>query len=307
MPSLLVVGCAPEMRPAAPTTSTLPATLTCTPAPTARPTSGSAPTVTRAPLVGPTLRPEVGATEIETVTFTIVYDNNSYDRALQTAWGFACLVETEEATVLFDTGGDGPTLLSNMARLGVDLQTIDVVVLSHIHGDHVSGLAGLLDEGVRPVVYVPATFPASFKTGVRGRTDLVEVEEPLEILPGVCTTGEVGSSIIEQALVVETGDGVVVVTGCAHPGVVEMVRRAREVVEGEVALVMGGFHLGEADGRQVEGIIADFRRLGVQRVAPCHCTGDRARQMFADAFGTDFMPAGVGWVITVDSGVRSLP
>jgi 7,8-dihydropterin-6-yl-methyl-4-(beta-D-ribofuranosyl)aminobenzene 5'-phosphate synthase len=305
--SLMVVGCAPEMESATSTTSTLPATLTCTPVPTARPTSAPAPTATRASLLGPTLTPEVGPTEIETVTFTIVYDNNSYNRALRTAWGFACLVETEGATVLFDTGGDGPTLLSNMARLGVDLQAIDVVVLSHIHGDHVNGLAGLLDEGVRPVVYVPAAFPASFKTGVRARTDLVEVEEPLEILPGVYTTGEVGSGIIEQALVVETGEGLVVVTGCAHPGVVEMVRRAREVVEGEVALVMGGFHLGGADGRQIEGIIADFRRLGVQRVAPCHCTGDWARQMFADAFGTDFMPAGVGWVIAVDSGVRNLP
>jgi 7,8-dihydropterin-6-yl-methyl-4-(beta-D-ribofuranosyl)aminobenzene 5'-phosphate synthase len=129
----------------------------------------------------------------------------------------------------------------------------------------------------------------------------------LEILPGVYTTGEVGSGIVEQALAVETGDDLVVVTGCAHPGVVEMVHRAREVVEGEVALVMGGFHLGGADGRQIEGIIADFRRLGVQRVAPCHCTGDRARQIFADAFGTDFIPAGVGCVITVGPGMRSLP
>jgi 7,8-dihydropterin-6-yl-methyl-4-(beta-D-ribofuranosyl)aminobenzene 5'-phosphate synthase len=305
--SLLVVGCAPEVEPAVSTTLMLPATLTSTPAPMALPTSGPAPTATRATMLVPTRTPEVGVTEVETVTFTIVYDNNSYDRALRAAWGFACLVETGEATVLFDTGGDGPTLLGNMARLGVDLQGIDAVVLSHVHGDHVDGLAGLLDAGVRPVVYVPATFPASFKTGVRARTDLVEVEQPLEILPGVYTTGEVGSGIIEQALVVETGEGLVVVTGCAHPGVVEMVRRAREVVEGEVALVMGGFHLGGADGRQIEGIIADFRRLGVQRVAPCHCTGDRARQMFADAFGTDFIPAGVGWMITVGPGVRGLP
>jgi 7,8-dihydropterin-6-yl-methyl-4-(beta-D-ribofuranosyl)aminobenzene 5'-phosphate synthase len=156
-------------------------------------------------------------------------------------------------------------------------------------------------------VYVPATFPASFKTSVRARTDLVEVEEPLEILPGIYTTGEVGSDIVEQALAVETGDGLVVVTGCAHPGVVEMVRRAREVVEAEVALVMGGFHLRGAEERQIDGIIADFRRLGVQRVAPCHCTGGRARQMFAGAFGTCFTPAGVGWTIAVGPGAKTLP
>ena len=236
------------------------------------------------------------------MTFTIVYDNNEYDPALQTAWGFACWIETGEATVLFDTGGDAPTLLGNMAKLGLNPQAIDVVVLSHIHGDHVGGLAGLLDTGARPTVYAPAAFPASFKDGVCTRTDLVEVTGPMGILPGLHTTGELGSSIVEEALVVETGVGLVVVTGCAHPGVVELVRRAKESVAGEVALVMGGFHLRDASQGQIERIIADLRGLGAQRVAPCHCTGDLARRMFADAFGADFIPAGVGRVITIGSG-----
>ena len=240
--------------------------------------------------------------------FTVVYDNNVYDAALRTAWGFACWVETPEGAVLFDTGGDGPTLLGNLARMGLDPQVIDAVVLSHAHGDHTGGLAGLLDTGVRPMVYVPAAFPASFKADVRTRTDLVEVTGPVEILPGVHTTGQVGSGIVEQALAVETGEGLVVVTGCAHPGVVEMVRRAREALpsprpspyQGErvVALVMGGFHLKDTGQAQIEAIIADLRNLGVQRVAPCHCTGDRARRAFAEAFGAEFFPAGAGWTIS---------
>ena len=233
------------------------------------------------------------------MTFTIVYDNNAHDPALRTAWGFACLVEAGGQTLLFDTGGDSPTLLGNMAKLGLDPQAIDAVVLSHIHGDHTGGLAGLLDTGVRPTVYAPSAFPASFKDDVRTRTELVEVTEPMEIFPGLHTTGELGSSIIEQALAVETSAGLVVVTGCAHPGVVEMVRRAKESAGGEVHLVMGGFHLGDASQRRIEAIIADFRDLGVQNGAPCHCTGDAARRMFADSFGENYIPAGVGRVITV--------
>jgi 7,8-dihydropterin-6-yl-methyl-4-(beta-D-ribofuranosyl)aminobenzene 5'-phosphate synthase len=236
---------------------------------------------------------------MEMVTFTILYDNNAYDPALRTDWGFACLVETAAATVLFDTGGNGTILLGNMAELGFDPQAIDVVVLSHAHGDHTGGLAALLDTGITPTVYVPAAFPASFKADVRARTDLVEVTDPVEILPGIYTTGQVGSGIVEQALVAETGDGLVVVTGCAHPGVVEMVRRAKETAEGEVALVLGGFHLRDASQAQIEAIIADLRDLGVHRVAPCHCTGDVARQMFADAFGVDCTLAGVGQVFVV--------
>jgi 7,8-dihydropterin-6-yl-methyl-4-(beta-D-ribofuranosyl)aminobenzene 5'-phosphate synthase len=223
--------------------------------------------------------------------------------SLRTDWGFACLVETGEARVLFDTGGNGAILLDNMDKLGLDPEALDVVVLSHVHGDHTGGLSALLEMGAKPTVYVPASFPASFKDGVRSQTDLVGVSDPIMIVPGVYTTGEVGSGIIEQALVVQTDEGLVVITGCAHPGVVEMVRRAKEAVEGDVAadvfLVMGGFHLGQAGRGQIEGIIADFRGLGVQRVAPCHCTGDQARQAFAEEYGDGCTLAGVGQVFLV--------
>ena len=245
--------------------------------------------------------PMEGEKEIGSMTITVVYDNNPYDSRLQTAWGFGCLIETGEATVLFDTGGDGGTLLGNMSTLGIDPQDIEAVVLSHIHGDHTGGLGALLGTGARPTVYVPRSFPARFKADVRSLTVLEEVNGPAEILPGVYTTGEVGSRIVEQALAVETAEGLVVITGCAHPGVVEMVRRARQISEAEVYLVLGGFHLGGASQHKVGRIIADFRELGVRRVAPCHCTGDQAIKAFADAFGADFIQSGVGCVITVDA------
>ena len=239
------------------------------------------------------------------MTFTIVYDNNDHDERLRTAWGFACLVEMEESMVLFDTGGDDPILLGNMDTLGLAPSEIDAVVLSHAHGDHTGGLAGLLDTGAKPAMYAPAAFSVSFKDDVRARTKLVEVTGPMEILPGIYTTGEVGSSIVEQALAMETAEGLVIITGCAHPGIVEMVRRAKESADvsrpagGEIYLVMGGFHLGNASRAQIETIIAEFHDLGVQNVAPCHCTGDAARRMFADAFGENYIPAGVGWTVIV--------
>ena len=302
--SLLVAGCAP------PVASTLPAHTASFSPPTTMPTV----MVTRTPTAVATRTPTPIATpqlipteDVQTVTFTIVYDNNRYDERLQTAWGFACLVESGKTTVLFDTGGDGPMFLGNMVKLDVAPQAIDAIVLSHAHGDHTGGLGALLSTGAQPTVYVPASFSSSFKDDVRARTELVEVVGPMEILPGFYTTGEVGSGIVEQALVVETGAGLVVVTGCAHPGVVEMVRRARDArraregVGSEVYLVMGGFHLGSASRQRIEGIIADFRDLGVRKVAPCHCTGDLAREMFAEAFGADFVPAGVGRVVAIGS------
>ena len=229
--------------------------------------------------------------------FATIYDNRSLYPHLASRWGFACLVGDD---LLFDTGGDGHTLLSNMAKMGIDPSRIGTVVLSHAHGDHTGGLGSLLGTGVRPTVYVPRSFPSRFKADVRSLTRLVEVHEPLEIRPGVHTTGEVGRGLVEQALAVETEKGLVVITGCAHPGVVEMVRHARQIGEGEVYLVLGGFHLGGVSGRRVERIIADFRRLGVQKVAPCHCTGDRAIEIFAEEYGEDFIRVGVGMVLDVE-------
>lgn len=236
----------------------------------------------------------------DTLTITIVYDNNPYDKRLKTAWGFSALIEYQGQTLLFDTGGDGPTLLGNMRTLGIDPARIESVILSHIHSDHTGGLADLLATGVRPTVYLLPSFPASFKRQVRQVTTTVEVTPGQAVGNGIFTTGEMGSSIPEEALVIDTAQGLVVITGCAHPGVNNMVARAKELFDRPVYLVLGGFHLRSKSDAQVAAIVADFRRMGVTKVAPCHCTGDRAIAQFAAEYGDDFIRAGVGRVITVE-------
>jgi metal-dependent hydrolase (beta-lactamase superfamily II)/pimeloyl-ACP methyl ester carboxylesterase len=240
---------------------------------------------------------------------TILYDNTAYDPRLTPEWGFSALVEYEGHTLLFDTGGDGPTLLGNAGALGIDLQPIEAIVLSHEHGDHTGGLQALLDQGITPTLFVPAAFPTSIKDAIRDHTRLVEVTGPLAILPGVHSTGQMGSDIVEQGLVIDTSEGPVVITGCAHPGIVEMVRRAVEILEGEIALVVGGFHLGNMGRGTLEGIIADFRQLGVRQVSPTHCTGTNAIAMFATAYGDDFVRGGAGRIIVAGArpSTSSLP
>lgn len=228
------------------------------------------------------------------LTITIVYDNYSYDPRLRTAWGFAALVEYHDQVVLFDTGGDGQMLLDNMNMLGIDPAHIEGVVLSHAHGDHTGGLGALLDTGVRPTIYLPPSFPANFKRQAGEATTVAEVTPGQTIAEGLSTTGEMGSDIREQALVIQTGRGLVVVTGCAHPGVAKMVAQAKELSGEPVYLVLGGFHLGSRDDAQIETIIANFREMGVAKVAPCHCTGDRAIAMFEAEYGDDFIRAGAG-------------
>jgi 7,8-dihydropterin-6-yl-methyl-4-(beta-D-ribofuranosyl)aminobenzene 5'-phosphate synthase len=122
----------------------------------------------------------------------------------------------------------------------------------------------------------------------------------LVIAEGILTTGEVPGGLPEQALLIHSPQGLVVVTGCAHPGIVRIVERAIELTEEPVHLVMGGFHLRDSSQMEISAILAEFRRLGVRRVAPSHCSGDLAIRMFAEEYGEDFIPTGAGSVITID-------
>jgi len=232
---------------------------------------------------------------------TIVYDNYPYQEGLLSGWGFSCLIEGIEKTILFDTGTDGSILLANLDQLGINLGKIDIVVLSHIHGDHTGGLFTLLEQNKEVEVYLLESFPNSFKEQVRqAGANLVEVDKSREICPRAHTTGELGAGIKEQALVLDTDMGLIVITGCAHPGVVEIATQAKELFSKDLLLVMGGFHLFSTSEKGIEDIIADLQKLGVANVAPCHCSGDKARQMFKDVFKDHYLKVGVGRVIKVD-------
>ena len=228
-------------------------------------------------------------------TITIVYDNNQYDSRLTPAWGFSCVVKLPKKAILFDTGGDGTMLLSNMAKVGINPEEIDAVVLSHIHGDHTGGLDKFLKQNSQVTVYMPLSFPQWMKQDVKSSGAIVkEVHEPRQLLEGVFTTGELDGGVREQSLLVRTSRGLAVITGCAHPGIVNIVKRAKEVTGDKVYLAIGGFHLRGMFPSQLSYVAENLLRLGVHKVAPCHCSGDEARKLFEDYFGENYIDCGAG-------------
>jgi 7,8-dihydropterin-6-yl-methyl-4-(beta-D-ribofuranosyl)aminobenzene 5'-phosphate synthase len=185
---------------------------------------------------------------------TVIYDNCAVKAGLGTDWGFSALVETEdEPPLLFDTGADGVTLLRNMKQLGIDPDCIGIIFISHHHGDHTGGMSDMLEKNKHAVIYVSA----SITLRLPGRK-VIPVSQPVKISDAIFSTGELRG--IEQSLIVKTSKGIVVVTGCSHPGVGEILNVASRY--GKIYGIIGGFHG-----------FRDFHQLnGLSLICPCHCT-----------------------------------
>ncbi|MBN2409830.1 MAG: MBL fold metallo-hydrolase [Candidatus Aminicenantes bacterium] len=229
------------------------------------------------------------------IQLSVVYDNNPYDEKLRTDWGFACLVEGLEKTILFDSGADGRILLSNMEKMGIPPPGIDVVVLSHAHRDHTGGLNDLLGRNPKIEVWLPHFFSAEFKEEILKKgAGVVDVEESRGICEGAHTSGVIEGWIKEQSLVLDTEKGLVLMTGCAHPRIAHIIARVRETFKKDIHMALGGFHLAGFEKKEISEIIRTFRNSGIETVGPAHCSGDEARALFSEEYGDDFLLMGVG-------------
>ncbi|MBN2365850.1 MAG: MBL fold metallo-hydrolase [Calditrichaeota bacterium] len=236
------------------------------------------------------------------LTITVIYDNNDYKPELKSAWGFSCLISGAEKTILFDTGGDGNILLDNMKKLGISPDTIEAIFLSHRHGDHTGGLSRLLRHYSAVSVYLPHSFENAFKKEIIATDASVqEVTDSLRTCKGVYSTGELGNQIIEQSLIIRTDKGLIIITGCAHPGIVKIVKHAHSLFPEQIFLVMGGFHLTGADNQVLKDIAMQFQKMGVRYAGPCHCSGDNCRTIFSSVFQKNFLKIGTGTTLKLEN------
>ncbi len=236
------------------------------------------------------------------ISITILYDNYVFTEGLKSDWGFSCILTGMEKTILFDTGTKGKLLLENIEKLNINPKDVEAVVISHNHGDHIGGLLAFLGKNSNVSVYLPPSCSGSFIQEVKGTGAKVVIPDaPVEICKSVYLTGPMGEQIIEQSMIVETAEGAVIIAGCSHPGIVNIIRKSKAIIPKEIHLVFGGFHLLHKSDDELKQIIGEFRNLGVKKTGPTHCTGDRAIQMFKQAYGPDFVQMGVGRRLKIEA------
>jgi 7,8-dihydropterin-6-yl-methyl-4-(beta-D-ribofuranosyl)aminobenzene 5'-phosphate synthase len=254
--------------------------------------------------------------------------------------GASFLIDTAHGRLLFDTGQSGTVLMHNLQVAGIDPASIDAVSLSHAHHDHTGGLSALLQQtSVLPLYAHPDLFherfskrdsgmkkigPSMGRDDLMRRADLQLSDEPQEILPGVYTTGEITSRLEiegrsdrhligegnrwvadpyrdDMSMVLAVAEGLVLVCGCCHAGLLNMLQHVRSTFDGEVVAVLGGMHLGDMDEGQMQHIIQVLQGYGRPRLYPNHCTGLRAYIALAAAFGSRVMPCPAGTELTFET------
>ena len=276
-----------------------------------------------------------------TEQITILYEAFGKTPGMKQDWGFAALVEAGGRRILFDTGNNPDVFAQNVNAAGVDLGTLDFVVMSHRHGDHMGGLTYVLSRNPHVTIYAPhesfGVYGALLPIGFYRKDESLSAEmryfdgKPPEVLtlgaawpaaniqlidkttdvaPGVRLIAQVSDApgtkeLKELSLAINTPDGIVLIVGCSHPGIEAIVAEAA-AINPRIRFVAGGFHLLAAQDSAIDAIVAALHdSYKVERIAPGHCSGEHTFSAIKRIFGDTYHYAGVGTVLPLRGGTHA--
>lgn len=224
----------------------------------------------------------------------VIFDKRKIEDKYSCGWGTSYLIDNK---TLFDTGEKAEYTLQNLEASGIDIPAIARIVISHNHWDHTGGLWDLLAINKNIEVFACPDFVRDFKDKLKSY-NFKSVDRSLKICENIYTTGPLkgrDNEAKEQALLVRSNNGISIVASCSHPGVIKFIEKAKKIFpEDKIYAVLGGFHLIDQDNRVIKYLIEEMKNLGVENVAPSHCTGFEAVNAFKEAYAGNFWDLKVG-------------
>ena len=276
------------------------------------------------------------------IKLTILVDNYVSSQKLRAEHGLSILIEDGNEKILFDCG-QSDLILSNAKVLGIDLNGITKIVLSHGHYDHNGGLLPLLKYLNRKIdIYVhPLIFEEKFSKykdysgfstnryiGIPERAETYEKKgarfllskDPVQISDNIYFSGQINKDSKKEpediffikehnnflkdpihddiSIFVTLPELLIVVTGCAHSGILNILSKSKDLkLNNKNLAVIGGLHLAKKDNAHIDNIISEFKKHNVKLLVPAHCTGLDAFRQLKNSFDSKCVFGSVGKVL----------
>jgi 7,8-dihydropterin-6-yl-methyl-4-(beta-D-ribofuranosyl)aminobenzene 5'-phosphate synthase len=237
---------------------------------------------------------------------TTLVENLVYKVELVAEHGLSMLIETKNRKILFDTGQSG-VLVQNAKLMGIDLNDIDAVVISHGHFDHTGGLKSFLEINSHANIYAKEEifsmkyYGSDWYVGIpvdtvvpQNRLRLVdritEMDEGFFIVPDIPLINSAdtqfenffirkGDEFIpdefnDELFLASASDGMIsVFSSCSHRGITNIISEATRHFGLPLGMVMGGFHLKDADEEQIKLVTTALKQYNPRQLGVCHCSG----------------------------------
>ncbi|MBN2546374.1 MAG: MBL fold metallo-hydrolase [Spirochaetes bacterium] len=209
-------------------------------------------------------------------------------------WGLSVLIDNK---ILFDTFSNYKILEKNFKKNKINIEKIEYVVISHEHWDHTGGLWWFLENNNNVTVILNKSFSKEFKEIVKSyKVKIIELESSFyQITDNIFSTGEIiglynNKKIYEQSLVIKKNDEIILLTGCAHPGIINIVQKVHDEFNKKISLLLGGFHLSNKSSYELKKTALQLKNHNqIGEIAPCHCTGGKAVQIIKRIFKNNYI------------------
>lgn len=264
---------------------------------------------------------------------TLMDNLNSEHKSLTAEHGLSFYMETEKTKLIFDFGA-GEHTWENARKLNIPLDEVSFLVFSHSHYDHAAGFIPLAEQGMKKtVIHGPAFFQEKYAVGDHKYTylgcgfsesylkqhsceeivceDMYDIDEQIHVIgqferthefeqvPARFVKDSLAGMVSDQfddeiCLAVDTPEGLVVMAGCSHPGILNMLSTVRKRLKRPIHAVIGGTHLVEADEARVKQSIEEMKSMGIVLLGINHCSGAAAEQIIHEDQQVSSCHLGVG-------------